>query len=400
MKQFLTGKWLFGLAVLLGFSGCTPTPVPAPAATPTANVEATARPATRDYWACSEGKAVCQDDPDDWLARIQVPPGFTVSHLVQLPSDVAPTSITYGPNGLLYVATIPRPFKEDFSGKIYVLTEDSTFKQYATGFLLPIGLAFRPGTSDLYVSSRAGRFEGKVSLVQPDSVTHDVITGLPCCYTGMEHQPNGLVFGPDGLLYLAIGARTDHGEKLWDEPAGFVYSREAGILRIWPDLGYVEPYVHGLRNPYDLDFDTLDRLWTDDNGPDFGLPDRVILVEKGAHYGFPYYGAASCADCLDPPPDLIISPAYAELPVHATPAGLTVYKGEQFPSVYLDSVLVALWNPGPGGKIVRVHGDHQVDDFVTGLWGPIDIVNTPDGAIVVADYLSGRLFKVSWTGLP
>jgi hypothetical protein len=75
-------------------------------------------------------------------------------------------------------------------------------------------------------------------------------------------------------------------------------------------------------------------------------------------------------------------------------------EGGQFPLNYLNSIRVALWNPGPGGKIVRVYGDQQVDDFVTGLWAPVDIVNAPDGSVVLADYLSGRLFKIEWSGKP
>lgn len=376
----------------------TPTSPATPRPNPPAVPEATARPSARGYLECSQGPTVCRDDLEDWLARIEVPPGFAVSSAGRLPEGTAPTSITYGPDGRLYVATIPQPFEDGFLGAVYVVEAGGEASVYADGFLIPAGLAFEPRGRRLYVSSRAGRYEGKISVVDPDGTVRDLVAGLPCCFTLTEHQPNGLAFGPDGMLYLAIGARSDHGEIPWSEEPGSVHPLEAGILRMEPDGRNPQRYSQGLRNPYDLDFDLSGRLWAADNGPDFGPPDRLYLIEEGAHYGFPYYEPENCLGCLPVPPGLVVSPPYVEFPAHSVPAGLAVYKGERFPLNYVNSVLVTLWNPGPGGKVVRVYDDRRMGDFITGLWAPVDIVNTPDGSVVVADYLSGRLFKIRWEG--
>jgi glucose/arabinose dehydrogenase len=167
-------------------------------------------------------------------------------------------------------------------------------------------------------------------------------------------------------------------------------------LRLRPDGQGLERYAAGLRNPYGLDFDLYGQLWADDNGPDFGPPERLHQITAGGHYGFPYY--ADCAECPPAPAGLEITSPFVEFPPHATPTGLVVYTGTQFPLNYVNSLFVALWNPGPGGRVVRVTAERQVDDFVTGLWGPVAVVVAPDGSLVVADNLSGYLFRVYWVG--
>ncbi len=111
--------------------------------------EATAAPPQRTYWDCAAKPVECPDDVEDWLARLHVPPSFVVSHVGRLPGDVAPTSITFGPDGQLYIATIPRPFEENFAGAIYVLSQAGELAPVADGFLLPTGLAFEPGSARL-----------------------------------------------------------------------------------------------------------------------------------------------------------------------------------------------------------------------------------------------------------
>lgn len=386
-------------AVLLTACAGLPPPVVTPAATganPGAVPDATALPAKLTYWDCAASAQDCPDDAEHWLGRLAAPPGFEVRRLGRAPQEWAPTALTYGPDGRLYAAMVPRPFEEGFAGAIFTLSDTGTWLPFSEGWWLPTGLAFDPEGERLYVSSRGGRFEGRVSAVEPDGRVTEIATGLPCCYSAAEHQPNGLAFGPDRWLYVAIGARSDHGEPAWGETEPDLHPLEAGILRLRPDGQDVERYAGGLRNPYDVAFDLFEQLWAGDNGPDFGPPDRLHRIEAGGHYGFPFYDG--CEACPRAPEGLEITPPYVEFSPHATPTGLVAYTGTQFPLNYLNSVFVALWNPGPGGRLVRVYGDRQVDDFLTGLWGPVDVVLAPDGSLVVADNLSGYLFRISWTG--
>jgi glucose/arabinose dehydrogenase len=402
MRTFTSLTFLLTLTL----AACAPNPLtptsaaiaarPTAAANPPAVRDAPAPTPALTFWDCTAAADRCPDDPEHWAQRVSVPPGFTVRVLGRVPEGYTPSALAYGPDEQLYVALLPRPFTEGFNGAVYRYTAAETWEPVAENFWLPTGLAFAPDEARLYVSSRAGRFEGQLSVIEPDGRVNALVTGLPCCYSAGEHQPNGLVFGPDGWLYIAIGARSDHGEPAYGESVPKLDPLEAGVLRVRPDGKDLESFASGLRNPYGLDFDLVGQLWADDNGPDFGPPERLHQIEAGGHYGFPYY--ADCAECPTPPADLTITAPYVEFPPHATPTGLTVYKGSQFPLNYVNSVLVALWNPGPGGRVVRVYGDREVEDFVTGLWGPVDVVNAPDGSVVIADNLSGYLFSVAWAG--
>ena len=138
------------------------------------------------------GRYPCADDIDGWVKRIQVPPGFKISHVGRIPGDGHITSIVFGPDGRLYASTM--------EGAIYVFDASANPPIYTSGFYLPIGLAFRPGTSDLYVASRslpadAVPNEGKVTIVRLDGSKQDIINR---CKTNL--QAGTLPIGRNRLL--------------------------------------------------------------------------------------------------------------------------------------------------------------------------------------------------------
>ncbi len=320
-----------------------------------------------------------------------MPPGFKVSHVVKVPGEGGITSITFSPDGRLVASTM--------SGSLYAFDAAGNPTPYASGFFLPIGLAFRPGTSDLYIASRtfpadAAPNEGKVTIVRPDGSKQDIVTGLPCCYTSVEHQPNSIAFGPDGKVYLSIGARADHGEEPGrpDVPATLT-PYEAGILRFNPDGSGLERYAAGLRNPYDLAFDANGRLFATDNGPDYGPPERLHHIVQGGHYGYPYY---DCDICQKAPADLVITPPIATFVPHGAITGIAVYTSNVFPPGYYNDLFVALWSAFPGAqKVVRISTfPTAVSDFALGFASPIDVTQSPDGALLVADWATGHIFKI------
>lgn len=383
----------------------TPTP-PRPDGAPAAYKHLPADLAPTAGWSCDDFP--CADDVNGFLRRIRVPIGYTLTHAGRFPGQ--PTQIAYGPDGRLYAAVI-----EDGAtrgGAVYALDETGAAARYSGDFVSPVGLAFQPGTDVLYVSARVTAASGGgLWRVPPGGGPPEaVLTDLPCCYTLIDNQPNGLAFGPDGYLYMGVGALTDHAEPPNPRAASMaaLHPFEAAVLRIQPHTGDVSVYAAGLHNPYDLAFDAAGQLYATDQGLVSGIGDRLLRVEAGAHYGWPYWRGRGCADCPLKPGDITVAPDLLAFPPYTIPRGLAVYTGTQFPANLFGSLFVALWNGVEGGqRVVRVDplnvpqpGDEQpfppAEPFITGLIRPVDVVVAPDGALVVADYIYGHVWRVRY----
>jgi glucose/arabinose dehydrogenase len=370
-------------------STATATPPPAPHV----NVESPPYAASE----CSD-KYPCNDDVAAWEERIRVPPGFEATYFAAI--EDFPTSITFGPDGALYAAAM--------SGTIYSIDTDGRVSQFFEGLMAPTGLAFHPTSGALYVSSRidpaSAGGEAQVGYIQNGELTQ-IIAGLPCCYVSM-HGPNGIAFGPDGFGYVGVGGRADHGEVLVGATAGEQDARhplEASILRFSPDGSSVEAYASGFRNPYDIAWDADGRLFATDNGRDGDRttgdnpPDEFHLVVPGGEHGYPWY---DCPVCFAAPEQLEVIPPLFELIPHGAAAGVTVYLHNQFPGYY-NNIFLVLWSAFEGAQKVMRFGPGGLEnsDFATGFAAPIDIVVGPDGSLYVADFATGIIFRISYTGL-
>lgn len=340
---------------------------------------------------CSD-KYPCNDDVSGWLERIRVPEGFSVEYYGRY--DGQPTVITFGPDGLLYIAAM--------DGTISTMDEAGQVATVFEGLHIPTGLAFQPGTERLFVTSRLVEQnvggESEILVIEDGEATQ-LIGGLPCCYTSY-HAANGIAFGPDGYGYVAVGGRADHGEILDGPNAGEQDERdavEASILRFNPEDGSeLAPYARGFRNSLDIAFDADGRLYATDNMPDFGPPEEFNRVEPGREHGYPWY---DCAGCFAPPPEVEIVPPVYEFPPHSSPAGVTAYLDWQFPGYY-NSLFTVLWSAFPGAqKIVNFEpGGVNPTDWATGFAAPIDVTVGPDGSLYVADWATGIIFRISYTG--
>ena len=189
---------------------------------------------------------------------IVVPPGFTVD--VLYPSLSNPTSMTWGPDGNLYIS--------QQSGEIVELVIGSD--GFPIGSLLVgktpadlLGLTF-VGT-DLFVSYTGN--VAKLTLINGTiSSTHIVLSGLPYG----RHQNDEIIYGRDDFLYMGIGSTGDRTNG--NDP------RSATIVRFKPDGSHFEIFAKGLRNPYGLAFDKDGNLFATDNGPDNpAAPGRIKL---------------------------------------------------------------------------------------------------------------------------
>lgn len=369
-------------------------PTPTPDALPAAHFPVDQAPYAESE--CSD-KYPCSEDVAGWEARMRVPPGFEVDYFARV--DGNPTSLTFGPDGNLYVAAR--------SGTIYRIDQDGSASPFFSGLTVPTGIAFQPGTERLFVSSRVTDVnvngEGKVSVIEDGKAT-TLFDGLPCCYVGM-HGPNGIAFGPDGYGYVGIGGRADHGEILIAEgqgPQDERHPQEAAILRFAPDGSLVETYARGFRNPYDIAWDAEGELYATDNGRDGNRdagdnpPDELHRVVPGGEHGYPWY---DCPVCFSAPDEVEVIPALFELLPHSAAAGIIAYRHGQFPGYYNDLFLV-LWSAFEGAQnVMRVSADRtEISPFVTGFAQPIDVTVGPDGSLYVADYATGIIFRVRYAG--
>ncbi len=354
-------------------------------------------------WSCEDFP--CEDDMVGFMQRIQVPIGFALEPVGRFPGQ--PMQITYGSDGRLYATILENGTR---NGAVYVLNPDGSSQRYSSDLVSPVGLAFQPGADVLYVSARVTLTQGGgLWRIPPGGgQAEPVISNLPCCFSLIDNQPNGLTFGPDGYLYLGIGALTDHAEAADPRIGGWreVLPNEAAVLRIHPHTGEIQVMASGMRNPYDLTFDSRGQLWSTDNGIFAGPGDRLLAVLSGGHYGWPYWRGRGCELCPPLPAGLEVFGDYVTFPDNTLPRGLVAYTGAQYPANLFNNLFVTLWNGSPDGQRVvridpadpRARTQGYTEPFVTGLIRPVDIVLAPDGSLVVADFIYGHIWRVKYTG--
>jgi glucose/arabinose dehydrogenase len=337
--------------------------------------------------------------------EIKLPPGFEIS--VYAPDVPNARSMTRGAGGTLFVGSRK-------AGNVYaVLDEDGDYRAdrvitIAKGLRMPNGVAFRDGS--LYVAeiSRILRFDSIEQRLDDPPEPVVVYDDYP---TDRWHGWKFIAFGPDGRLYVPVGAPCNVCER-----ADAVY---ASITRMNPDGTGMEVFAHGIRNTVGFDWHPeTEVLWFTDNGRDWmgdnRPPDELNRAPRpGLHFGFPHVHGK---DILDPefgeghsPEDFALPEQ--ELGPHVAALGMRFYTGDMFPNEYRGQIFIAehgSWNRSvPIGyrlTTVRVEGDRATDYrvFAEGwlrggeAWGrPVDVLVMPDGALLVSDDRSGAVYRIS-----
>jgi len=354
---------------------------------------------------CLSVTASAQDLP---LDKIVLPKGFTIRVYA---NDVGGArSMTLSPNGTLFVGTRGE-------GNVYaVLDRDRDNRAdrvitVARGLNMPNGVAFREGA--LYVAEinrvlRYDSIETRLADPPPSVVVNDTFP------RDRLHGWKFIRFGPDGRLYVPVGA-----------PCNICKERDqryASIMRMRADGTGLEVFAHGVRNTVGFDWhpDTK-ALWFTDNGRDWmgdDLPPDELnhAPRKGLHFGFPYCHGRNVSDpefgeggrCKE------FTPPAMELGPHVASLGMRFYTGTMFPDTYRSQIFIAehgSWNRSvPVGyrvTLVRLEKGRAVtyEVFAEGwlqgraAWGrPVDVLVMPDGALLVSDDRAGVIYRISYRG--
>lgn len=278
---------------------------------------------------------------------------------------------------------------------------------------LPAGVAFRDGA--LYVSAvdRIVRLDDIENRLANPPAPVVISNRFP---TETHHGWKFIAFGPDGKLYVPVGAPCNICEPDPD--------RYANIMRMNRDGSELEVYARGVRNTVGFDWDPRNgELWFTDNGRDMlgddSPPDELNHATKaGQHFGYPYCHGGTIAD-----PEFGRKHACAEftapaqnLGPHVASLGMRFYTGTQFPLAYRNQIFIAehgSWNRSSkiGYRLTLVRMEHgkavAYEPFATGwlqgqqAWGrPADVLVATDGALLVSDDTAGAIYRISYRGAP
>jgi len=290
----------------------------------------------------------------------------------------------------------------------------------ASGLSNPTGVAFKDGNLffsevskiwmiediDNYVNTSDHKTLPKKSLVT-DKLPSDT-----------WHGWKWLGFGPDGYLYVPVGAPCNICLKpLQDD------SRFASIHRVLDD-GNLETVASGVRNTVGFDWHPkTEKLYFSDNGRDWLGDDSPscelnIINEEGEFFGYPYKHSTNVVDPeygkLISGLDKDFSDPVLELGAHVAPTGIAFYDKNTFPKNYQNNLFITLhgsWNRSKkvGYKVISVSFDDNGDylshqDFVTGwlkgskAWGrPSAPFVKSDGSLLIADDKYNVIYRVTYS---
>jgi glucose/arabinose dehydrogenase len=341
----------------------------------------------------------------DKLPKLKAPAGFKVE--VYQPGILDARAIRRGDKGTIFVSSL------FVASKIYAITEKGGKREVKTilsGLELPSGIEFRKGALYVATPKKIMRYDNIEDKLDSPPQPVDIYTDLP---GDVPHGWKYLRFGPDGKLYVPVGANCNICEP---DPAKY-----AQIFRINADGSGREIVARGVRNSVGFDFHPQTKqLWFTDNqrdwlSEDMPLDELNVVKNPGKdNFGYPYCHSGIMTDpqfgwgkaCAD-----FVKPA-ATLGPHAAPLGMTFYTGRSFPAKYRGAIFIARHGPWNRTKkyadvsVAYLDGNGRVRDvepFLTGwvkdnqyLGRPVDILTMPDGSLLVSDDHNGALYRVSY----
>lgn len=335
------------------------------------------------------------------LEDIKLPKGFEIEIYANVPNA---RSMALGYDDVLFVSNRQQ-------SSVYAVVPsgdaDPQVIEVARGLNMPNGIAFNNG--DLYVAEidRILVYRKIMQRITQSPAPEVLDVRLP----GERHHGwRYIAFGPDGKLYIGVGAPCNVCDR---DSEGF-----AQIWRMNKDGSGVETFARGVRNTVGFTWHPeTGEFWFTDNGRDMlgdnEPPDELNRAPRpGLHFGYPYCHGGEILDpefgegkrCFD-----FVEPAL-QLGPHVAALGLEFYTGNMFPAEYQGQLFIAehgSWNRSNkiGYRVMLVELEKGVPvsyeplargwhegDKVAGR--PVDLAVLSDGSLLISDDHGGRIFRV------
>src|SRR5436190_4270148 len=216
----------------------------------------------------------------------------------------------------------------------------------------------------------------------------------------LEHGGHAVRKGPDGWTYVIVGNETTITNEHASLAGSPIIRAEAGaLLRLTPDGRACEIIAHGLRNPYDFDFNSFGNIFTYDSDveADFLLPwytpTRIYNIAFGGHHGWRLPGWRRSWNWPDYYPDVVDIMTRIG---RGSPTGVVCYRHYQFPDRYKDGIFACDWTFGRifflpltgSGSTYQTTPEVFLEPIGSQGFAPSDIVVAPDGSLLVS--IGGR----------
>jgi glucose/arabinose dehydrogenase len=337
-----------------------------------------------------------------------VPAGFTDAVVASGLNN--PTAMTLAPDGRIFVCQQGGALRVIKNG-VLLATPFLTVPVDSSGERGLLGVAFDPNfvsnqlvyiyytATTPTIHNRISRFTASGDVALAGSET--IVMEMPNLSSATNHNGGAIHFGPDGLLYVAVGDNANGAN------AQSLATRLGKMLRITSTGGIPtnNPFFNtatgdnraiwalGVRNPFTFSFQNgTGRMFINDVGQN--VWEEINDGIAGSNYGWP-----TCEGFCNPPNASFRDPIFAYQNDAQTCAitGGAFYNPtvNQFPAQFVGNYFFADFCGGWIRRLDPANGN-AVTDFATAISLPVDLKVSPDGFLYYLARGAGAVGRIGF----